>query len=153
MADIFEKDVVSKIDMRKTVANGKNVFLLYQPLVEKRLKQLKKIPMNSASLVIYGGKSGGKSSDDKLINRLSWENDQIANFIKNIMDIKEKDSVIGEFLRLKCFYGMTDDEISKRIKVSIRSVAYYKSKAYYYLAVYSNQVEFIEEKTYYFYLD
>lgn len=153
MVDVFDKDVVSKINMRKTVANGKEVFQLYQPLVEKRLKQLDRLPINSSSLVMFGNNASGKSPDDKLINRLSWDDDQIACFINNIMDIKEYDPLIGEYLRLKCFYRFSDDTIAKKMKVSLRSVAYYKSKAFYYLAVYTNQVVFIDERTYYFCLD
>ena len=153
MVNVFNSEIASKIDMRKTIANGKEVFLLYQPLVEKRLKQLSKIPINSASIVVCSNSSGLKSTDSKLIDRLSWNNDQIALFIKNIMNIKSFDPLIGEYLKLKCFDRLSDDAIARRINVSLRSVANYKSKAFYYLAIYTNQVEFIEERVYQFYLD
>ena len=96
MVNVFNSEIASKIDMRKTIANGKEVFLLYQPLVEKRLKQLSKIPINSASIVVCSNSSGLKSTDSKLIDRLSWNNDQIALFIENIMNIKSFDPLIGE---------------------------------------------------------
>ena len=150
MVNVFNSEIASKIDMRKTIANGKEVFLLYQPLVEKRLKQLSKIPINSASIVVCSNSSGLKSTDSKLIDRLSWNNDQIALFIENIMNIKSFDPLIGEYLKLKCFYRLSDDAIARRINVSLRSVANYKSKAF---AIYTNQVEFIEERIYQFYLD
>ena len=118
MVNVFNSEIASKIDMRKTIANGKEVFLLYQPLVEKRLKQLSKIPINSASIVVCSNSSGLKSTDSKLIDRLSWNNDQIALFIENIMNIKSFDPLIGEYLKLKCFYRLSDDAIARRINVS-----------------------------------
>lgn len=153
MNNIFDIGMASNINIRKTVANGKEVFLLYQPLVEKRLKQLSRLPVNSASLIMCNNSKGSGSNDSKLIERLSWDTDQIALFIDNIMKIKSYDPLIGEYLRLKCFYRLSDDAIAKKINVSLRSVANYKSKAFYYLAIYTNQVEFIEERIYQFYLD
>ena len=42
---------------------------------------------------------------------------------------------------------------AKKINISERQIRRQKNRAYFYLAVYSNQVEFIYDKTYYFYLD
>lgn len=154
MANIFAKDIISKVDIDKTSQNGKAVCDQYQPLVEKRLKQVKGTPFNSTSFVMFSGdKKGTNSSDDKLIERLSWIDDQTANYIQNVLKIKEKDKTIGEFLKWKCFYGLSDREISEKLGVTDRAVRKYKSRAYYHLAVYSNQVEFIYEKTYHFRLD
>lgn len=61
--------------------------------------------------------------------------------------------MIGEILKWKCFYGLSDKEVSAKMNVPERTIRYNKSKAYYKLAVYSNQVEFKDEKTYYFHLD
>lgn len=153
MIDIFDKEVISKIDMDKTVMNGKEICELYQPLVEKRLRQLNTKALNSASIVVFSGASTGSSKSDKLLKCLSWDDDQIAHYIQSIFRIQNEDKKIKEFLRLKCFYGYTDREISDKLEISERTLRRYKNRAYFYLAVYSNQVEFIYEKTYHFYLD
>lgn len=153
MIGIFDIESISKIDLDKTALNGKEICELYQPLVEKRLRQLKTKTFNSASIVVFSGGSTGSTISDKLLQSLSWTEDQIANYIKNIFRIQEENKKIKEFLRLKCFYGYTDREIAEKLKISERTLRRYTKKAYYYLAVYSNQVEFIYEKTYHFYLD
>lgn len=150
---ILNNEFISKIDMDKTAANGKEICELYQPLVEKRLRQLNTKEFNSASIVVFNGSSTGSSKSDKLLKCLSWDEDQIANYIKMILNLQNEDKIIKEFLRLKCFYGYSDKDISIKLGISERTVRRYKSKAYFYLAVYSNQVEFIEEKQYHFYLD
>ena len=153
MFNIFDKEIISKIDMDKTVMNGKEICELYQPLVEKRLRQLNTKAFNSASIIVFSGESTGSSKSDKLLRCLSWNDDQIAHYIQNIFRIQNEDKKIKEFLRLKCFYGYTDREISDKLEISERTLRRYKNRAYFYLAVYSNQVEFIYEKTYHFYLD
>ncbi len=153
MFNIFDKEIISKIDMDKTVMNGKEICELYQPLVEKRLRQLNTKAFNSASIIVFSGESTGSSKSDKLLRCLSWNDDQIAHYIQSIFRIQNEDKKIKEFLRLKCFYGYTDREISDKLEISERTLRRYKNRAYFYLAVYSNQVEFIFEKTYHFYLD
>lgn len=111
-------------------------------------------PFNSASFVMFSeNKKGGNSSEVKLLDRLSWIDDQTGSYIRNVLKIQKKDKTIGEFLKWKCFYGLSDREISNKIQKDERTVRRYKARAYYYLAVYSNQVEFIYEKTYHFQLD
>ena len=56
MINAFDGNFISKIDMEKTTRNGKAVCELYQPLVEKRLKQAKGTQFNSASFVMFSGK-------------------------------------------------------------------------------------------------
>lgn len=153
MFNIFGKEIISKIDMDKTVMNGKEICELYQPLVEKRLRQLNTKAFNSASIIVFSGESTGSSKSDKLLRCLSWNDDQIAHYIQSIFRIQNEDKKIKDFLRLKCFYGYTDREISDKLEISERTLRRYKNRAYFYLAVYSNQVEFIYEKTYHFYLD
>ncbi len=153
MINIFDKEVISKIDMEKTANNGKEICELYQPLVEKRLRQLGTGAFNSASIVVFSGKSTGSPASDKLLKHLSWNDDQIAIYIKTILKLQDFDKTIAEFLRLKCFYGYKDREIAEKLELSERQVRRHKAKAYFYLAVYSNQVEFIYEKSYHFYLD
>ncbi|MBP3920156.1 MAG: hypothetical protein J6D28_01175 [Bacilli bacterium] len=151
--NIFDEEFISKIDMEKTANNGRLVFEQYQPLVEKRLKQLKTGAFNSTSILVFSEGTTGSPASDKLLKRLSWDDDQIASFIKNILKIQKQDKKLSDFLRLKCFYGYTDKEIAKELDVTDRTIRNYKSRAYYYLAVFSNQVEFIYEKCYSFYLD
>lgn len=149
MADIF--DNISKVDIDKTVQNGKEVCNQYQPLVEKRIKQLMKSNISSASIVCFSGDpKSGNSIESKMLDKISWNEDQIGNFMKNIYKIMEDNKMVGEILKWKTFYNLTDKEISKKMNISERTVRYYKSRAYYQLAVYSNQVEFVYELTLHF---
>ena len=132
---LFDDIIISKIDLDRTSQNGKEICDLYQPLVEKRLKQAMNTPFNSASFVMFSeNKKGGNSSEVKLLDRLSWIDDQTGSYIRNVLKIQKKDK-------------------SNKIQKDERTVRRYKARAYYYLAVYSNQVEFIYEKTYHFQLD
>ena len=68
---LFDGIIISKIDLDKTTQNGKNICDLYQPLVEKRLKQAKNTPFNSASFVMFSGnQKGGNSSEVKSMLKL-----------------------------------------------------------------------------------
>ena len=151
---LFDDIIISNIDLEKTAQNGKNICDLYQPLVEKRLKQAKNTPFNSASFVMFSGnKKCGNSTEIKLLDRISWFDDQIGIYIRNILNIQKQDKTTGEILKWKCFYGLTDKEIAKKLNIAERTVRKYKARAYYHLAIYSNQVEFIYEKTYHFQFD
>lgn len=151
---LFDDIIISNIDLEKTAQNGKNICDLYQPLVEKRLKQAKNTPFNSASFVMFSGnQKGGNSSEIKLIDRLSWIDDQTGRYIRTVLKLQKQDKTIAEFLKWKCFYGLSDREISDKIQKDERTIRRYKARAYFYLAVYSNQVEFIYEKTYHFQFD
>ena len=117
---LFDGIIISKIDLDKTTQNGKNICDLYQPLVEKRLKQAKNTPFNSASFVMFSGnQKGGNSSEVKLLDRLSWIDDQTGNYIRSVLKIQKKDKTIGEFLKWKCLYGLTDKEISEKFRKTI----------------------------------
>lgn len=147
MKDIFD-NYISKIDVEKTVQRGKDICNQYQPLVEKRIKQLMTTQMNSASIVCFSSEQKNNNSiESKLIEKIAWNDDQIGNYMRNIYKIMQEDKIIGEFLKWKCFYKMTDKEIAVKMKIAERTVRKYKAKAYYQLAVYSNQVEFIYEIT------
>lgn len=149
MTDFF--DNIAKIDIDKSVQNGKEICSQYQPLVEKRIKQLMKSNINSASIVCFSGDpKSGNSIESKMLEKISWNDDQIGNFMKNIYKIMKENKTIGEILKWKCFYNLTDKEIATKMKISERTVRYYKSRAYYQLAVYSNQVEFVYEITLHF---
>lgn len=154
MIDIFNREYLLEIDEEKTIENGKKVCALYQPLVEKRIKQLLATPINSASIVTFSGSTKGKNSiENKLIEHIAWNEDQVGNFIRNILELEKSDKILGGYLKWKCFYGMTDKDISSKMKVTDRTLRNYKSKAYYLLAVYANQVEFIYEYVYHFCLN
>ena len=147
-------DAIVEIDVEKTIKNGKKIYEQYQPFVEKRIKQLKKSKINSASFIFFSGdKTSDNSNEKKLIEQLAWTDDQIGSFIKFILCLQKREKVIGGILKWKCFYGLTDKEISIKMNIPERTIRYNKSKAFYQLAVYSNQVEFIYEKTYYFCID
>lgn len=149
MLDIF--DNISKVDMDKTVQNGKDVCNQYQPLVEKRIRQLMKSNVSSASIVCFSGDpKSGNSVEEKLVEKIAWNDDQVGNYIRNIYKIIKENKTIGEILKLKSFYNLTDKEIAKKLNIGERTVRYNKAKAYYQLAVYSNQVEFVYEMTLHF---
>lgn len=148
MADIFDNNYISKIDVEKTVRHGKDICDQYQPLVEKRIKQLMKTQMNSTSIVCFSGEQKNSNAlESKLIEKIAWNDDQIGNYMRNIYKIMREDKIIGEILKWKCFYRMTDKEIATKMQIAERTVRKYKARAYYQLAVYSNQVEFIYEIT------
>ena len=44
MVNIFDNNSISKIDISKTVQNGKDICDLYQPLVEKKIKAVNENP-------------------------------------------------------------------------------------------------------------
>lgn len=120
---LFDDIIISKIDLDKTSQNGKNICDLYQPLVEKRLKQAKSTQFNSASFVMFSGnQKGGNSSEVKLIDRISWIDDQTGNYIRNVLKLQKKDKTIAEFLKWKCFYGLSDREISEKIQKDERTI-------------------------------
>ena len=150
MAAISDIISLSEVDVEKTVSNGKRVFEQYQPLIEKRIKQLKIAKMNSTSLVVFSGKSHRNSSDKMFTNRLIWNEDQIGKIIQYILKLEKKEKIIGSILKCKLFYGMNDKEISLKMNIPERTIRYNKAKAFYELAVYSNKVEFIPEQIIHF---
>lgn len=154
MAVIFDSDYISKIDVDKTVKNGRDIFEQYQPVVEKRIRQLMLTKMNSGSIICFSGDpKSGNSVEEKLVEKIAWNDDQIGNYIKNIYRIIKENKTIGEVLKLKSFYNLSDKEVAKKLNIGERTVRYNKSKAYYQLAVYSNQVEFVYDFVMQFKLD
>ena len=79
MLDIFDNKIVSKIDMEKTAMNGKAICELYQPLVEKRLRQLNTSSFNSASILLFSGGTTGSAASDKLLKMLSWHSSYLRS--------------------------------------------------------------------------
>ena len=101
---LFDDIIISKIDLDRTSQNGKEICDLYQPLVEKRLKQAMNTPFNSASFVMFSeNKKGGNSSEVKLLDRLSWIDDQTGSYIRNVLKIQKKDKTIGEIFKVEMF--------------------------------------------------
>lgn len=95
---LFDDIIISKIDLDRTSQNGKEICDLYQPLVEKRLKQAMNTPFNSASFVMFSeNKKGGNSSEVKLLDRLSWIDDQTGNYIRNVLKIQKKIKLLVNF--------------------------------------------------------
>ena len=92
---LFDDIIISKIDLDRTSQNGKDICDLYQPLVEKRLKQAKNTPFNSASFVMFSGnQKGGNSSESKLLDRISWIDDQTGSYIRNVLKIQKKQLIL-----------------------------------------------------------
>jgi len=146
--------VLSEINEEKTIANGKKLCSRYQPLVERHLKRILVTPMNSTSLVKFSNQIRTNNSfENKIIKRLELKEDNVGRFIKSIFDIKKVDKILGELLICKCFYGMTDAQISDKMKIAERTVRKYKQKAFYLLAIYNNKVSYIYEKTIEFYIN
>lgn len=63
--DNFNGHTVLEVDIEKTIKNGKKIYEQYQPLIEKRVRQLKTAQFNSASIVIFSGEAKGKNSSEK----------------------------------------------------------------------------------------
>lgn len=142
---------IDSIDVEKTARNGKRICLLYRPLVEKRIKQLLVTPMNSTSLVKFsGGKKSRNSFENKLIERIAWNDDQVTNFINNILILEQCDYALGKFLKDKYIYDKLDKDIAKELKVTERTLRRYKNQAYYKIAIWSNQIEYINYKAIHF---
>lgn len=146
--------ILSEIDEEKTIANGKKLCSQYQPLVERHLRRLLVTPMNSTSLVKFSNQVRTKNSfENKIIKRLELKEDNVGQFIKSIIEIKSVDKILGELLILKCFYGMTDNQISDKMKIAERTVRKYKQKAFYLLAIYNDKVSYIYEQKIEFYIN
>jgi len=151
MSNIFDNKIISKIDVSQTIKNGKAIFKQYKPAVQKRMKQLLLNNMNSASVISFSGNSNNNNTNEKkMIDRLSWYEDQTSKFIECIINLENENKIIGKFLQYKCFHNLTDKEIADNLKMSERSLRNYKAEAYYQIAVYANQVEFIYEKIFQF---
>ena len=145
---------VDSIDELKTAENGKNICSQYRPLVEKRIKRLLVTPMNSAIIVLFTSGAKSKNSfEDKLIQRVAWNDDQITNFMNNILLLEQYDKMAGLYLKLKYIYDKTDKQIAKKMKVTDRTLRTYKTRAYFQIAVWSNKVEYIYNKTFHFSID
>lgn len=132
---------LSEIDEEATINAGKRIFYQYYPLVEKRIRELLKSPISSSGVVKLTNKNKSVL-EDKMTKKIIWNEDQIGLFIRYILQLEKNDKKIGEFLKWKCFYNMTDKQISGKMKVSERTLRNYKAKAYYQLAVFANQVQF-----------
>lgn len=98
------------------------------------LKQAKCTQFNSASFVMFSGNQKGcNSSDLKLIEKLSWIDEQTGNYVRYILKIQKKNKIIGEFLKFICLYGLTDKEIGEKLNIAERTIRKYKVRAYYHL--------------------
>lgn len=104
MTTLVSQEVIQKIDYDQTVKNGKKVCNQYRPLVEKRLRQLDADFINSTSIVSFSGnKSRNNNMENNLIDRISWFEDQISNYINYILRIEEIHKNSGIFLNGKHF--------------------------------------------------
>ena len=107
---------IDSIDEEKTVLNGKAVCSQYRPLVEKRIKMLMASPLSSASVIKFtGGTKSYNSFENKLIERIAWNDDQITHFISNFLSLERIDKMSGLYLKLKYIYDKSDIEIAKKM--------------------------------------
>jgi len=154
MNNIFGREYISKIDEEKTVLKGKETCELYKKAVQKRIRQISlSKDINSSSVLYFSGKSLINNLENKIIDDISWNDDQIGKFISFILDLEKTDKIVGSILKYKYLFGLTDNEISAKLKVSERTVQRKKNNAYYLVAVFSNQVQFIYENVYSFPLE
>ena len=145
---------IPEIDEQKTILNGKKLCMKYQPLVERRIKKNLTIPMNSTSLIKFSNQVRKKSSfENKIVEKLDNEKDKVGQYIKNICEIQSKDAMLGELLMWKGFYGLTDSQISAKMKIAERTIRKYKPKAFYLLAIYNDRVSYIYQMTYEFHIN
>ncbi len=145
---------IDSIDEIKTAENGKIICCQYRPLIEKRIKRLLTTPMNSTSIVAFtNGTKSRNSFENKLIERVAWNDDQVTNFINNILLLEKIDKEAGLYLKLKYIYDKTDKEIANNLKITPRTLRRHKFKAYFQIAVWSNKIEYIYCKTFHFAID
>ena len=53
----------------------------------------------------------------------------------------------------KGFYGLTDSQISVKMKIAERTIRKYKPKAFYLLAIYNDRVSYSYQTTYEFHIN
>lgn len=151
MIDGVEYYPINLIDEEETIKNGKRICVLYRPLIEKRMKQILTTPMNSASIVTFtGNQRNNHAFEDKLIERCAWNYDQVTKFINNILILEQSDKIAGQFLKEKYIYDKYDKEILEDLNISKRTLIYHKKEAYYKIAIWSNQVVYIDNKATHF---
>lgn len=142
---------IDGIDEEKTIENGKMICSQYQPLVEKRIKMFLCTPMNSASIVIFSGSTSKKNSFEKqLIERCAWNDDQVTNFIQNILDLEKVDKYAGGYLKYRYLYDKTNEEIGDILKIAQRTLRKHRRRAYFQIAIWANEVEYVYTKTFHF---
>lgn len=141
---------IENIDENKTVLNGKKVCNQYRLLVEKRIKMILASPLSGSSFIETNRIRNYNSFEINLIRRIEWNNDQVTDFINNILILEKVDKTSGLYLKLKYTYDKTDIEIAKKMKISDRTLRNYKSRAYFQIAVWSNKVEYIYSKKFCF---
>lgn len=145
---------VDGIDEVKTIENGKSICSQYQPLVAKRIKMILCTPMNSTSIVIFNGKSTKKNTFEKqLIERCAWNDDQVTNFINNILLLEKVDKLAGSYLKYKYIYDKPNNEIAEILKVTDRTLRNHKDRAYFQMAIWSNEIEYVYSKTFHFVIE
>ena len=141
---------LDNIDVKKTAKKGKEICLTYRPLVEKRVRQLL-IPMNSTSILKFPVGSTKKNFfEESLIKRCNWKDDNLTNFIFNILNLEKCDSLAGKYLKEKYIYERKDQEIAKRLKITERTLTNCKRRAYYKIAIWSNKIEYIKYESNHF---
>ena len=132
---------IPEIDEQKTILNGKKLCMKYQPLVERRVQDYKSTIVDKSSF------------ENKIVEKLDNEKDKVGQYIRNICEIQSKDAVLGELLMWKGFYGLTDSQISAKMKIAERTIRKYKPKAFYLLAIYNDRVSYSYQTTYEFHIN
>ena len=61
--------------------------------------------------------------------------------------------MLGELLLWKGIYGLTDSQISVKMKIAERTIRKYKPKAFYLLAIYNDRVSYSYQTTYEFHIN
>lgn len=145
---------IDNVDEERTIDNGKEICSQYKPLVEKRIKRILATPINSTSIVVFSNSAKDRNNfENKLIERCAWNDDQITNFINNILLLEKCDKMVGRYLKYKYIYDLTDKQIASKLKVTDRTLRSYKNKAYFQIAVWSNKIEYVYCKTFHFIIE
>lgn len=149
--DIFQFILDEQIDQKKTVENGKEVCREYKPyLLQRRIAKMRD-PVHSGSLIqVSNDLKTGNSTEHEIMQRLSWQGDQLYRFELMIDDLTKIDYNAGRFLYYKYLYDFPDDEIAKKLGISGRNLYRIKPYAYKFVAGWSHQIEYIQDKAYVF---
>lgn len=137
------------IDEEASILKGKQVCRQYAPLIQRRLRDMMKEPMRSGSLIqVSNDSKTGNSYEKQLLERCSWEDDDVSKFCEYIMKLEtqERCKKAGQYLKWKYIYDKTDTEIMEIISISKGTLSKNKRIAYYMVAYWANAICFVNWK-------
>lgn len=142
------KKFISEIDEKKTIENGKKVCLTYKRLIEERIHEKMRSPIQSGSLIqVSSDIHTGSGVERSALRHVMQESDQVQKFINKIYFIKEEDPMVGTFLEEWLIRDEKDINIAKKMNISKRHLYRIKQNACWKVAAWANQIAYIHKKS------